>query len=94
MKITLFLIKILVKFIANDVAVELNNALDINQVQDYEINTLDSKTTKGLAEWTSIEGLSSASLRLKLFLSGIPIVTLNKKGNTEAIVDRLSLIHI
>ena len=85
------LLDVEVKFIANDVAVELNNALDINQVQDYEINTLDSKTTKGLAEWTSIEGLSSASLRLKLFLSGIPIVTLNKKGNTEAIVDRLGL---
>lgn len=45
---------------------------------EFSVNTLRSQTTKGLDEWTSVSGLSSASTRLKLFLSSIPILDSNK----------------
>ncbi len=66
----------------------LNESIDIktdlteDKQDDLEVYTLESKTTKGLGEWTSISGLSSASTRIKLFLSSIPILRqeTNDKG--------------
>jgi len=57
---------------------EFKTDLTQESVEDIETYSLESKTVKGLGEWTSISGLSSASTRLKLFLSSIPII---KDGN-------------
>jgi len=49
-------------------------------VVDNEISTLVSNTTKGFGEWIHIPGLKSTSTRLKMFLSGIPVV---ENGKTK-----------
>jgi hypothetical protein len=53
---------------------EYETNLNQDVIEDNEIYSLESKTVKGLGEWTSISGLNSTSNRLKLFLSSIPIV--------------------
>lgn len=41
---------------------------------DEEIRTMTSHTTKGFSEQVTIPGLKSASTRLKMFLSSIPVI--------------------
>ena len=73
-------------------SVEFFNELELNKLSDYEINTMESKTVKGLAEWTSISGLSSASARLRLFLSSIPVLSTRKSnGAYTSLTDRFGM---
>lgn len=51
---------------------EDTNLLEEN-IADEEITSLASQTTKGLGEWVTQAGLKSASVRLKMFLSSIPV---------------------
>ena len=73
-------------------SVEFFNELELNKLSDYEVNTMESKTVKGLAEWTSISGLSSASARLRLFLSSIPVLSTRKSnGAYTSLTDRFGM---
>ena len=46
---------------------------------DTEVRELEKGDTKGFQEWTSIPGLRSATTRIKLFLSGIPVLENEKQ---------------
>lgn len=59
--------------------IEITVPLDLDEVEDNEVYTLESKTSKGFTDWTSISGLSSSSARLKLFLSSIPVLDYSKR---------------
>ena len=73
-------------------SVEFFNELELNKLSDYEVNTMESKAVKGLAEWTSISGLSSASARLRLFLSSIPVLSTRKSnGAYTSLTDRFGM---
>ena len=73
-------------------SVEFFNELELNKISDYEVNTMESKVVKGLAEWTSISGLSSASSRLRLFLSSIPVLNTKKtNGAYTSLTDRFGM---
>jgi len=73
-------------------SVEFFSELELNKLSDYEVNTMEAKTVKGLAEWTSISGLSSASARLKLFLSSIPVLSTRKSnGAYTNLTDRFGM---
>lgn len=58
--------------------IEFTDNFTQEEYGDDEVTTLQSQTTKGLDEWTSIDGLSSASTRLRLFLSSIPVLNEDK----------------
>lgn len=65
-----------------DIIQTINNTFVEEEHGDTEfVTSLRSQTTKGLGEWTDKEGLSSASARLKMFLSSIPV--LNKDGSNK-----------
>ena len=49
------------------------------QTIDNEVRELEKGETKGFQEWTSIPGLRSATTRMKLFLSGIPVLENGKQ---------------
>lgn len=62
-----------------------DNNLEPEKKNDVEIYTLDSKTTKSYGqEWTSISGIDSASKRIKLFLSSIPVLDENNNQVLDA----------
>ena len=46
----------------------------VESVEDVEVQTLEAKTTKGLSEQVTQAGLKSASVRVKMFLSGIEVI--------------------
>lgn len=47
---------------------------DQTENNDEEVTTLASQTTKGLGDWVSQAGLKSASVRIKMFVSSIPLI--------------------
>jgi len=65
----------------NEEYLEFGNDLIEDNLGDEEVEALRSTTTKGFGDWTSVSGLSSASTRIKLFLSSIPIIDDN--GNPK-----------
>lgn len=58
--------------------IERSEGITEDEIGDEEVVSLHSQTTKGLEEATSRAGLKSASNRMKMFLSSIPV--LNKEG--------------
>lgn len=73
--------------IVNGDLIDRSQGLVEEEIADSEeIPTLRSQTTKGLEEATSISGIRSASTRMKMFLSSIPVVDI--EGNeTKDIFD-------
>ena len=63
----------------NNSGIEITTPLNVDEVEDNEIYTLESKAVKGFTDWTSISGLSSSSARMKLFLSSIPVLDYSKR---------------
>lgn len=57
--------------------VEVTSELAENELSERETTDEGSRATKGFGEQTSISGLSSASKRIKMFLSSIPVVDKN-----------------
>lgn len=68
----------------NEEYIDFGSDLVEDYLGDEEIESLRSQTTKGLGDWTSISGLSSASTRIKLFLSSIPVIDENGKEVKDA----------
>lgn len=64
--------------IVNEDIIVKPEAFTEESLDDNEITMLRSQTTKGFGDWTSVSGLSSASTRLKLFLSSIPVLNEDK----------------
>ena len=56
---------------------------ELDENSDDNVQEAKSKETKGLREATSIDGLSSASNRIKLFLSSIPVLNSDKTVKTD-----------
>lgn len=46
----------------------------VESEEDIEVQTLEAKTTKGLSEQVTQAGLKSASVRVKMFLTGIEVI--------------------
>lgn len=68
----------------NEDYIDFGSDLIEDYLGDEEIESLRSQTTKGLGDWTSISGLSSASTRIKLFLSSIPVIDESGKEVKDA----------
>jgi len=72
-----------IKYLENyNIKLTKNDKLDAQEqtvtnedTTDEEVSTLASQTTKGLGDWVSQAGLKSASVRIKMFVSSIPIVS-------------------
>lgn len=62
-------------------AITEDNVEDMSKIVD-EVG-LGSPSTKGFGEWTSISGLSSASVRIKMFLSSIPVLDQSGKPRVD-----------
>ena len=56
---------------------------EVDENSDDNVQEAKSKETKGLREATTIDGLSSASNRIKLFLSSIPVLNSDKTVKTD-----------
>ena len=56
---------------------------EVDENSDDNVQEAKSKETKGLREVTTIDGLSSASNRIKLFLSSIPVLNSDKTVKTD-----------
>jgi hypothetical protein len=67
--------------------IEFEGGINEDNLEGLDAKTeevgLGSQSTKGFGEWTSISGLSSASVRLKLFLSSVPILDKDNKPKKD-----------
>jgi len=73
-----------IKLTKNDTLDAQEQTVTDEDTTDVEVSTLASQTTKGLGDWVTQAGLKSASVRIKMFVSSIPVVDENNNELKDA----------